>query len=74
MKIEYDKKVDALYVAFKKGKIAKTLKVGTNFLADVDRNGNILGLEILDASRSISSQKPTISIGNKTVSLPTPIK
>lgn len=75
MKITYDKEVDAMYVYFRKGRISKTLEIGANFLADLDSRGNILGMEILNASKYISErrEKPRISIGSKSFSLPVPV-
>ena len=72
MKITHDREVDALYVYFTKGKIAKTLKLGPNFLADVDKKNNIVGLEVLDASKYLARKKDRvqISIGNKSLFLP----
>jgi len=72
MKITYDKEVDALYVCFTKGKIAKTLKIGANFFADVDKKNNIVGLEVLDASKYLARKKDRvqISVGNRSFSLP----
>ncbi len=72
MKITYDKEVDALYVYFKKGKVAKTVEVGANFIADTDKKGNIIGLEVLAASKYLVSKgaKLQVSIGKHSVSLP----
>lgn len=72
MKITYDKEVDALYVYFKKGKIARTMEVGANFLADIDKKGNILGLEVLDASKHLARRgsKLQVSVGGRSVPLP----
>lgn len=49
-KIEYDKIVDALYIRAGKGKVHKTIKLNRRVLFDVDKNGYILGIEVLDAS------------------------
>lgn len=72
MKITYDKAVDVLYVYFKKGKVAKTVEVGANFLADIDKKGNILGLEVLDASKHLARKgaKLQVSVGKRSVPLP----
>lgn len=71
MKITYDKEIDAMYIYFKKGKVAKTLSVGADFITDVDAKGNIIGLEILNASHHIDGKREhsRISIGNKSFSL-----
>ncbi len=72
MKITYDKEVDALYIYFKKGKVARTLKIGTNVITDVDKKGNVIGLEVLDASHYAKNgnNEPRISVGRKSFPLP----
>ena len=58
MKIEYDKIADAMYLYLKKAKIYKTVKMQDRLVVDVDRKGNIIGMEVLD----VSSQIPQKSI------------
>jgi uncharacterized protein YuzE len=53
MDINYDKKADALYIEFRKGKFAKNKKLDEFTIIDLDDKGNILGIEILDASKRI---------------------
>lgn len=65
MKIYYDPKVDAMYIEFAKGKYSKTRKVSDVILVDEDKNGKVLGIEILDASVNIPAfdpQKINVSI------------
>lgn len=50
MKIEHDKEADAKYVRVSKEKIAKTKKVEDWLLYDVSESGEVIGVEILDAS------------------------
>ena len=71
MKITYDKGVDAMYIYFKKGKVAKTFTMGGDFITDIDMKGNVIGLEILNASHHIDEKKERsqITIGNKSFSL-----
>ena len=57
MEITYDPKVDALNITFKKGKVAKTIKVTSRLLIDVDKRGNVLGIEMLDVSRQIPKKE-----------------
>jgi len=60
MKMNYDKIVDALYIYLnKKGKIFKTIKMTDKMLVDVDKSGNILGIEILGASSQIRQKQPS---------------
>jgi uncharacterized protein YuzE len=54
MKARYDKVADAMYLYVKKGKVARTRKVDDRLLVDVDRKGNIIGIEMLDVSSQIS--------------------
>ncbi|OHA46320.1 MAG: hypothetical protein A2541_02710 [Candidatus Taylorbacteria bacterium RIFOXYD2_FULL_36_9] len=51
MKIQYDKIADAMYVylSFKK-KIAKTIEINDRLLVDVDKKGNVVGIEMLNIS------------------------
>jgi uncharacterized protein YuzE len=56
MKIEYDKITDALYIYFKKAKVYKTVKAEEGVLFDVDRKGNVIGVEILDMSAQTSQK------------------
>ena len=51
MEIKYDKSVDAKYVQIKKGKIAHTKKEREWLLFDYAENGDVLGVEILNASQ-----------------------
>jgi len=53
MKINYDKIADAMYFSMKKGKVAKTLEMNERLIVDVDKKGNILGIEMLDASNQL---------------------
>ena len=54
MKINYDKIADAIYLNLIKGKIKKTIKLKDRLLVDVDKKGNIIGIEILDASSQLN--------------------
>ena len=54
MKITYDKIANAAYLYFKKAqKVAKTVPVSEDVIIDLDSNGNVLGVEILNASKNI---------------------
>lgn len=53
MKINYDKIADAIYFSLKKGRVAKTLEMNERLIVDVDKKGNILGIEMLDASNQL---------------------
>ena len=50
MKIEYSKTADALYVYFKQSEVAKSKGVEGGVVVDLDAEGHLVGIEILDAS------------------------
>ncbi len=62
MKIQYDKEANALYIYLKKGKNFKTIKFNDRLLADTDKAGNILGIELLDVSSQMSEKQIKSSI------------
>lgn len=53
MKITYDKKADAIYIEFQKGKFVSNKEVEEGIILDLGKNDTILGIEILDASRRL---------------------
>lgn len=53
MEIRYDKDADALYIEFRKGTFAKNKKLDEFTVLDLDEKGNVLGIEMLSASKRI---------------------
>ena len=53
MEINYDKEADAMYIEFKKGEFAKNKKIDDFTIIDLDKDNNLLGIEILEASKRI---------------------
>jgi len=65
MEISYDKQADAMYIEFCKGEFAKNKKVDDFTIIDLDKNGNILGIELLDVSKRIPAESLTeVSVKN----------
>lgn len=57
MKITYDKEADAMYLYFQNGKkIARTVELSNLLIADLDRQGKVIGVEILCASRQLGDR------------------
>ena len=50
MKIEYDKEADALYIQFQKKKVALTKEIEEGINVDLDRDGKVIGIEIIGVS------------------------
>jgi uncharacterized protein YuzE len=57
MNIQYDKIADAVYIQLKKGKIQSTVEISDIVLHDLDNKGNVLGIELLNASKQLSSKE-----------------
>ncbi len=55
MNISYDPNYDVMYLKFSDGKIVDTVEVEANVLIDYGLQGEIMGIEILDASKLIKA-------------------
>ena len=65
MKIEYSRDADALYIKLREAKITDSRDIEEGVTVDLDENGHIVGLEILDASERLDiSDLVNISIEN----------
>jgi len=58
MKYKYDAKTDALYITLRTGAYDKSKKITESMLVDVTKDGKILAIEILDASKNIEQFDP----------------
>ncbi|MBI2655310.1 DUF2283 domain-containing protein [Candidatus Woesearchaeota archaeon] len=47
MKIKYDSDADAMYLTLKRDKVASTKEIDENTILDFDKNGEVIGVEIL---------------------------
>ncbi len=54
MKIHYDERSDALSIKLKESKYFESDEIKEGFILDFDEDGNIIGMEILDASRYLN--------------------
>ncbi len=58
-KMSYDKEADAAYIYLAEVKaksVKKTVPLNEHIMVDLDRNGKILGIEILDASKMLKRE------------------
>lgn len=53
MKFHYDKKEDAFYLRFNENVYEESDEVKEGIILDYDKNGKIIGIEILDASQRL---------------------
>jgi len=54
MEITYDKEADAVYIEFDSGEFASNKKIDDDTIIDLDKNGKILGIELLNVSKRMS--------------------
>lgn len=54
MKIEYDRKIDALYIRLQEKHVSRTVEIEEGLNIDFDEQGKLIGLEVLDATERYS--------------------
>jgi uncharacterized protein YuzE len=54
LKIEYDREADALYIQIREAEVNDNIDIEEGVTVDLDENGHIVGVEILDASKKLS--------------------
>jgi uncharacterized protein YuzE len=59
MKVKYDKEVDVLYITLSDEKIKESDEHKPGIILDYDASGNMVGIEILDASKKMH---PTMKV------------
>lgn len=70
MKIEYSKEADALYVYFKETYVARSNEIEDGVVIDFDKDGNVVGIEMLDVSTRMSIKDlVNVSIENLPIEL-----
>ena len=68
MRTQIDKEADAAYIYFKEispGEVIQTISLNDSINIDLDKDGKIVGIEILDASKNL----PAISLKSLKASL-----
>lgn len=59
MRVEIDKVADAAFIYFKEikaGEVVKTISLDNNLNVDLDNEGKILGIEVLNTSKTLPKQ------------------
>ena len=52
MKVKYDKETDILYITLSDEKIEESDEDKKGFILDYSKSGNLVGIEVLNASKS----------------------
>lgn len=53
MEINYDKEADAMYIEFRKGDFFRNKKIDDFTIIDLNKEGQLLGIELLKVSKRI---------------------
>jgi uncharacterized protein YuzE len=56
MNIDYDNIANALYIRLRKAGVAKTVELSDRLIADLDKDGNVLGIEMLNVSQQLKKK------------------
>jgi uncharacterized protein YuzE len=71
MKAAYDREADALYLLFAKAEVVKTEEVRPGIVFDYDAAGRIVGIEILEAAKTIAGDPLNLgSLGESSREIP----
>lgn len=57
MQVKYDEEVDILYVRFKESPYHESDEIKNGVIIDYDKDGNVVGIEILDASDYLAHEE-----------------
>jgi uncharacterized protein YuzE len=57
MDIRYDQASDAMYIRLKDKKYFESDEINSNIILDFDKDKNVIGIEILDASRYLDTDE-----------------
>ncbi len=71
MRITYDAEVDALYIRFRETTVT-TKELGEGIAVDLDAEGRLVGIEILDATACLGDTEPFRQITLENIALTRP--
>ena len=59
VRVEYDQKADAMYIWLRKAKTDISEELAENVVIDLDKNGRIISIEVLDTSKNLEKELVT---------------
>ncbi|HED38532.1 MAG TPA: DUF2283 domain-containing protein [Ignavibacteria bacterium] len=60
MKIKYDKETDVMYIKFSDAEVEESLEEKSGVIIDFDKEGNVVGIELINVSKSTTSPNSII--------------
>ena len=70
VRVEYDEKADAMYIWLRKAKYDVSEELAENVVIDLDKNGKIIGIEVLDASKNLGKELVNRILQTEKVTVP----
>lgn len=67
VQVEYDRKADAMYIWLRKAKYDISEELAENVVMDLDKNGRIIGIEVLGASKNLGKELVTKIINTEKI-------
>ena len=71
VQVEYDQKADAMYRRLRKAKYDISEELAENVIIDSDKNGRIIGIEVLAASKNLGKELATKIINTEKIATTT---
>ncbi len=59
MKVTYDREADAMYIKLTEEKFSKVNIIDKNTILNLDKDGNVIGIELLFVSKRFHNKIPT---------------
>ncbi|MGQ9597437.1 MAG: DUF2283 domain-containing protein [Thermoproteota archaeon] len=69
-RVKYDSLADALYIRVKDGEVVDSLEIRDKVIADFDRDGAVIGIEVINFSKSKIDIGEILMKGIETVAKP----
>jgi len=66
-RVEYDAKSDAMYIWLRKAKYDISEELAENVIMDLDKKGRIIGIEILDVSKTLGQELTNKILGSEKI-------
>jgi len=67
VKVEYDSKSDAIYIWLRKAKYDISEELAENVIIDLDKKGRIIGIEILNVSKTLGEELTNKILGSEKI-------
>ena len=67
VRVEYDSKADAMYIWLRKARYDISEELAENVIIDLDKKGRIIGIEILNVSKTLGEELTNKMLGSEKI-------